>query len=103
MPASSTNSKDIIANSVSIIDANDTLNTMDSIGSINRVIASIVGDQPQTLNTIQKLAAAINNDPQVHNTIVAMPNSKFPFQRYSELLHKTRGSAYVPQLGRQCP
>ena len=61
MPVSLTNSKDIIANSVSIIDANDILNIMDLIGRINRVIASIVGNPPQTLNTIQKLAAAAMN------------------------------------------
>ena len=78
MPVSSTNSKDIIANSVSIIDANDTLNIIDLIGSISRVVASIVGNPTQTLNTIQKLATAINNDPQVYNTIVNMINSKFP-------------------------
>ena len=52
---------------------------MDMIGSTNRIIAEIVGAPPQTLNTIQKLAEAINNDPQVYNNIVHMINSKFPF------------------------
>ena len=72
------NSKDIIANAVSIIYANDILNIMDRIGSITKVKASIVGNPPQTLNTIQKLATAINNDPQVYNTIEHIINSKFP-------------------------
>ena len=79
MPVSLTNSKDIIAHSVSIIDANDILNIMDLIGSINKIIAEIVGSPPLSLNSIQKLAASINNDPQVYNNIVHMINSKFPF------------------------
>ena len=60
MPVSLTNTKDIIANSVSVIDANDILNIMVLIGSISRVIASVVGDPPITLSTIQKLANATN-------------------------------------------
>ena len=52
MPVSLTDSKDIIANSVSILDANDILNMMDLIGSISRIIASVVGNPPITLNTI---------------------------------------------------
>ena len=78
MPVSLTNSKDIIPNSVYIIDANDILNIVDLTGGISKVIASIVGNPPQTLNTIQKLAEAINNGPQVYNTIVNMNKSKFP-------------------------
>ena len=54
------------------------LNTMDLIGSINKIIASIVGNPSMSLNSIQKLAYSINNDPQVYNTIVGLINSKFP-------------------------
>ena len=76
MPVSLTNSKDIIANSVSIIDANHILNIIDLIGSINRIIA-VIGNLPMSLNSIQKLAVSINNDPQVYNTTVGMIKSKF--------------------------
>ena len=78
MPVSLTHSKDIIANSVSIIYANNMLIIMDLIGRINRIVASIVGNPPMSLNSIQKLSESINNDPQVYNTIVGLINSKFP-------------------------
>ena len=78
MPVSLTNSTDITANLVSVIDANDILNNTDLIGSINRIIAEIVGTPPLSLNSIQKLAASINNYPQVYNTSVNLINSKFP-------------------------
>ena len=55
MPITLTNSKDIVANSVSLIDANDTNNILD-------IISGIVGDAPPTLNTLGKIANAINRD-----------------------------------------
>ena len=69
MPTILTNSKDIVANSVSLIDANDINNMLD-------IIAGKVGDAPQTLNTLGKLPTAINKGPQLYNALVAMINTK---------------------------
>jgi hypothetical protein len=61
MPSSLTNTKDIVANSVSIINANDILNILD-------LKAGIIGTAPPILNTLEKLAQAINNGPQLDPT-----------------------------------
>ena len=50
-----TNSNDIIANSVSIVQDNEIANILD-------LISQITGLAPSTLNTLQELAASINND-----------------------------------------
>ena len=55
MPVSLSNSIDIIANSVSIIQDNRLVNILD-------LISQITGLAPATLNTLQELAASINND-----------------------------------------
>ena len=62
MPVSLSNSLDIIANSVSIIQDNRLVNILD-------LISQITGLAPETLNTLQELAASINNDQTFHNTI----------------------------------
>ena len=71
MPTTFTNSKYIVANSVSLIDANNINNILD-------IISGIVGDAPTTLNTLGKLANAINKKTQLYNALVAMINTKFP-------------------------
>ena len=50
-----TNSNDIIANSASIVQDNEIVNILD-------LISQITGLAPATLNTLQELAASINND-----------------------------------------
>ena len=57
-----TNSNDIIANSVSIVQDNEIVNILD-------MITQITGLAPATLNTLQELAASINNDNTFFNTI----------------------------------
>ena len=71
MPISLTNSKDSVANSVSLIGANSIKHIMD-------IMPSIIGDAPPTLNTLGQLANAINTDPQIYNALVAMLKTKFP-------------------------
>ena len=57
-----TNSNDIIANSVSIVQDNEIVNILD-------LISQITGLAPETLNTLQKLAASINNDNTFYNSV----------------------------------
>ena len=46
MPYLLASSQDIIANSVSTIDANTVVDTMDFIGQVNRIIAHVLGNPP---------------------------------------------------------
>ena len=62
MPVSLTNIVDIIANSVSVVQNNKVVNILNTI-------SQITGLAPETLNTLQKLAASINNDNTFYNTI----------------------------------
>ena len=55
MPVSLSNSIDIIANSFAIVQDNRLVNILD-------LISQITGLAPATLNTLQELAASINND-----------------------------------------
>ena len=56
MPISLNNSKDIVANSVSIIRGNRTIDLVETIDAVQ-------GFAPSTLNSLEKLATAMNNDP----------------------------------------
>ena len=55
MPLSLNNSKDIVANSISIIKGNK---TVDFISSLD----AVTGLAPETLNSLEKLANALNGD-----------------------------------------
>ena len=57
MSLSLTNRDDIIANSYSLITSDGVVDLLDAVQS------SVVGLPPSTLNTIEKLSAAISNDP----------------------------------------
>ena len=48
------------------------------IGQINYVINYIVGNPPLTVNTLENISQAINNDPQFYNVIIHMVNSRLP-------------------------
>ena len=56
MPISLNNSKDIVANSVSIIQGNRTIDLVETIDAVQ-------GFAPSTLNSLEKLAKAMNDDP----------------------------------------
>ena len=62
MPVNLSNSNDIIANTVSVIDGNLVVDLYQSIRGIQ-------GIPPATLNTLERLASAINNDPTYFTTI----------------------------------
>ena len=55
MPLSLNNSKDIVANSISVIKGNRTIDVLETIDSL-------AGLAPATLNSLEKLATALNND-----------------------------------------
>ena len=57
MSLSLTNRDDIIANSYSLITSDGVVNILDAVQS------SVVGLPPSTLNTLEKLSAAISDDP----------------------------------------
>ncbi len=55
MPLSLNHSKDIVANSVSVIKGNKTIDVLETIDAFQ-------GLAPETLNSLEKLAIALNND-----------------------------------------
>ena len=55
MPLSLNNSKDIVANSISILKGNRTIDVLETIDAVQ-------GLAPETLNSLEKLATALNND-----------------------------------------
>ena len=56
MPVSLSNSKDIVANSISSIRGNEIIDILDSLSSVQ-------GFPPDVLNSLEKLANALDNDP----------------------------------------
>ena len=78
-----TNSNDIIANSVSIVQDNEIINILD-------LISQITGLAPATLNTLQKLAASINNDNTFYNSV----NSQLALKANSADVY-TRSETYT--------
>ena len=63
MPLSLNNSKDIIANSISIIKGNRTIDVLETIDAVS-------GLAPETLNSLEKLATAMNNDSSFFHDII---------------------------------
>ena len=61
MPITLTNSKDIVVNSASLIDANNVNNMLD-------IISGIVGDAPSTLETLGQVATAIHKNTLRYTT-----------------------------------
>ena len=55
MPLSLNNGKDIVANSLSIIKGNNTIDVLETIDAVQ-------GLAPETLNSLEKLATALNGD-----------------------------------------
>ena len=62
MPLSLNNRKDIVANSISIIKGNRTIDVLETIDAVS-------GLAPETLNSLEKLATAMNNDPGFFTTL----------------------------------
>ena len=55
MPVSLSNSKDIVANSISVVRGNRIIDVITTIDDVT-------GLAPETLNSLEKLANALNND-----------------------------------------
>ena len=55
MALSLTNSKDIVANSITVVKGNRAIDIVDTIEAVQ-------GLAPETLNSLEKLATALNND-----------------------------------------
>ena len=69
MPLSLNNSKDIVANSISIIKGNKTIDLIESLDAVQ-------GLAPETLNSLEKLATALNNDSSFLNSVTTALNNK---------------------------
>ena len=69
MPLSMNNSKDIVANSVSVIKGNRTIDVLETIDALS-------GLAPETLNSLETLATALNNDSNFFNTVSAALSNK---------------------------
>ena len=76
MPISSTNSKDIVANSVSLINQKNAVNNVDRVGQINDT-SNLVGIPPYPLNTLEKTNNN-NNDSRLYISNTNWINSKLP-------------------------
>ena len=70
-----TNSRDIKCNTIFLNYNNDIKNILD-IFSLKSDISSITGLPPETLNTLQELASALNNNPDFFNYVNNQLNLK---------------------------
>ena len=58
--------KEIIADSVSLIEGNEIINIKEKFydkSTVNTMLSSVVGLPPETLNSLQKVSTALDNDP----------------------------------------
>jgi hypothetical protein len=69
MPLSLNNSKDIVANSISVLKGNQTIDVLETIDAVQ-------GFAPSTLNSLEKLARAMNDDPNFFTTLSTDINKK---------------------------
>ena len=64
MSVSLNNSKDIVASSIGIIKGNKTIDVVEAISAVQ-------GLAPETLNSLEKVATAIDNNPQFFQTVAS--------------------------------
>ena len=69
MPLSLNNSKDIVANSISVLKGNRTIDVLETIDAVQ-------GFAPSTLNSLEKLAKAMNDDPNFFTALSNAINTK---------------------------
>jgi hypothetical protein len=69
MPVSLSNSKDIVANSISLIKGNRLIDVLETIDAVQ-------GLAPETLNSLEKLASALNNDSNYVQTVSGAIDNK---------------------------
>ena len=63
MPVNLSNSTDIVANSLSVINGNKVVDILISL-------TTTVGSPPVDLNSVEKIASSVNNDPTFRNSVV---------------------------------
>jgi limonene-1,2-epoxide hydrolase len=76
MSISLSNSSDIIANSISLINGNVVQDIKDTFLSKNEAVSNIVGLPPTTMNTLEKISQSLSNNPNFFNTIETAIASK---------------------------
>ena len=76
MSVSLTSSKDLVANSILVIDKDKVINLKELFLSKLDAIKNVVGLPVATLDSLQKLAEAINSDANLFNNIMAAINLK---------------------------
>ena len=69
MPLSLNNSKDIVANSISVLKGNRTIDVLETINALS-------GLAPATLNSLEKLATALNNDAGFFTSVTTALSNK---------------------------
>ena len=93
MPVNLSNSTDIVANSVSVIKDN-------RLVDIIQTITGITGLPPDTLNTLQKIATAIHDNPNFGDIVIsALANKQQSLELQAPLIHTTATNASLYGIG----
>ena len=93
MPVNLSNSNDIVANTISVIKDNRLID-------IIQTITGITGLPPDTLNTLQKIANAIHDNPNFGDVVIsALANKQQTLELQAPLIHTTATNASLYGLG----
>jgi hypothetical protein len=90
MPLSLNNSKDIVANSISVLKGNRTIDVLETIDAVT-------GLAPATLNSLEKLAKALNDDAGFFTTVKDALDDKAPLESptFTGLINVSHASDHV--------
>ena len=93
MPVNLSNSTDIVANTISVIKDN-------RLVDIIQTITGITGLPPDTLNTLQKIATAIHDNPNFGDIVIsALANKQQSLELQAPLIHTTATNASLYGIG----
>ncbi len=76
MSISLSNSSDIVANSISLINGNTIENITETFLSKIEAVSNIIGLPPTTMNTLEKISQSLSDNPTFFNTIETSIASK---------------------------
>ena len=90
MPLSLNNSKDIVANSISVLKGNRTIDVLETLDAVT-------GLAPATLNSVEKLAKALNDDAGFFTTVKDALDDKAPLESptFTGLINVSHASDHV--------